>query len=69
MCIRDSYYTTVRVDADQNIAVGVGVMLPIYCCWCRFYTTVRVDAAQIFVVGVGVMLPILLLLEPLLHYG
>ena len=44
-------------------------MLPILLLWSGFYTTVRVDAAQIFAVGIGVMLPILLLLEPLLHYG
>ena len=28
-------YTTSRVNAGSFSAVGVGVILPIYCCWCR----------------------------------
>ena len=64
------FYTTVRVNAAQILAVGVGVMLPILLLLVTpFYTTVRVNAARILAVGVGVMLPILLLLVRLLHYG
>ena len=42
------HYTTARVNAAQILAVGVGVMLPLYCCWCAFYTTARVNAACFF---------------------
>ena len=64
------FYATVRVNAAQILAVGVGVMLSILLLLVEpFYTTVRVYDAQILAVGVGVMLPILLRLEPPLHYG
>ena len=62
------FYTAVRVNAAQILAVGVGVMLSILLLL-GYYTTGRVYAAQIFPVGVGVILPILLLLVLLLHYG
>ena len=65
-----AFYTTVRVNAAQNFAVGVGVMLPILpLLSAAFYTTARVTAARFSAVGVGVMLPILLLLVPPLHNG
>ena len=58
-------FTTVRVNATQIFAVGVGVMLSILLLSVPpFYTTVTLNGAQILTVGVGVMLPILLLLEP-----
>ena len=57
------FYTAVRVNAAQILAVGVGVMLPILLLLVPlFYTTVRVNAAQILAVGVRVVLPVLLLL-------
>ena len=64
------FYTTVRVNAAQNLAVGVGVMLPTLLLLVPpFYTTVRVNVVRILGVGVGVMLPISLVLVGLLHYG
>ena len=70
MCIRDSLYTTARLNAARIFAVGVGVMVPILqLLKPPFYTTARLNAARIFAVGVGVRLPILLLLVLLLHYG
>ena len=64
------FYTTVRVNAAQILAVGVNVMLPVLLLLVPpLYTTVGVNAAQILAVGVGVMLPLLLLLARLLHYG
>ena len=30
-----AFYSTSRVNAAIFSAVGVGIMLPFYCCWCR----------------------------------
>ena len=35
IAVGSTFYTTVRVNAARFSPVGVGVMLPFHCCWCR----------------------------------